>query len=59
MVSIRVHVFKVVFSSIPTNDFTNQKPESLKWEHTVAPLAMELLHGLKGQLLDVEQPNQQ
>ena len=29
-VSMRVQVFKVVFSSIPTNDLTNQKPESLK-----------------------------
>ena len=38
-VSIMVHVFKVVFSSMPTNDFTSQKPESLKWEHTVAPPA--------------------
>ncbi len=34
-----VHVFSVVFSSMPTRDFTSQKPESLKWEHTVAPPA--------------------
>ena len=39
-VSITVHVFSVVCSSMPTSDFTNQKPESLKWEHTVAPPAM-------------------
>ena len=38
-VSIIVHVFRVVFSSIPTSDFTSQKPESLKWEQTVAPPA--------------------
>ena len=34
-----VHVLSVVFSSIPTRDFTSQKPESLKWEQTVAPPA--------------------
>ena len=39
-VSITVHVLRVVCSSIPTSDFTSQKPESLKWEHTVAPPAM-------------------
>ena len=38
-VSIIVHVFKLVFSSIPTKDFTSQNPESLKWEQTVAPPA--------------------
>ena len=38
-VSMMVHVFKVVFSSIPTRDLTSQKPESLKWEQTVAPPA--------------------
>ena len=30
---------RFVFSSIPTNDLTSQKPESLKWEQTVAPPA--------------------
>lgn len=39
-VSMMVHVLSVVFSSIPTRDFTSQKPESLKWEQTVAPPAM-------------------
>ena len=34
-----VHVFNVVFSSSPTNERTSQKPESLKWEQTVAPPA--------------------
>ena len=34
-----VQVFRVVFSSIPTRDLTSQKPESLKWEHTVEPPA--------------------
>ena len=34
-----VHVFRVVFSSSPTSDLTSQKPESLKWEHTVEPPA--------------------
>ncbi len=34
-----VHVLRVVFSSIPTSDFTSQNPESLKCEHTVAPPA--------------------
>ena len=34
-VSMMVHVLSVVFSSIPTRDFTSQKPESLKWEQTV------------------------
>ena len=38
-VSIMVHVFNVVFSSSPTNERTSQKPESLKWEQTVAPPA--------------------
>ena len=38
-VSMIVQVFNVVFSSIPTRDFTSQKPESLKCEHTVAPPA--------------------
>lgn len=38
-VSMMVHVLSVVFSSIPTRDFTSQKPESLKWEQTVAPPA--------------------
>ena len=39
-VSITVQVFSVVVSSMPTKDFTNQKPESLKWEQTVDPPAM-------------------
>ena len=39
-VSITVQVFSVVVSSIPTNDLTSQKPESLKWEQTVEPPAM-------------------
>ena len=38
-VSMMVHVLSVVFSSIPTRDLTSQKPESLKWEQTVAPPA--------------------
>ena len=38
-VSIIVQVFRVVFSSSPTRDFTSQNPESLKWEHTVEPPA--------------------
>ena len=38
-VSMMVQVFRVVFSSIPTRDLTSQKPESLKWEHTVEPPA--------------------
>ena len=39
-VSITVQVLRVVVSSIPTKDLTNQKPESLKWEQTVEPPAM-------------------
>ena len=38
-VSMIVHVFRVVFSSRPTSDFTSQKPELLKCEHTVEPPA--------------------
>ena len=38
-VSIMVQVFRLVFSYSPTKDFTSQKPESLKWEQTVAPPA--------------------
>ena len=40
-VSMMVQVFKVVFSSIPTRDFTNQKPESLKCEQKVDPHATD------------------
>ncbi len=32
--------FQRRFSSIPTRDFTSQKPESLNCEHTVAPPAI-------------------
>lgn len=39
-VSITVQVLSVVVSSIPTNDLTSQKPESLKWEQTVEPPAI-------------------
>ena len=39
-VSMMVQVLRVVFSSMPTRLFTSQKPESLKWEHTVEPPAM-------------------
>ena len=34
-----VHVLSVVFSSMPKNRLTSQKPESLTWESTVAPAA--------------------
>ena len=39
-VSIMVQVLRVVFSSMPTRLLTSQKPESLKWEQTVAPPAI-------------------
>ena len=37
IVSIIVHDFKVVFSSISNNELTNQKPESFTWLKAVAP----------------------
>jgi len=41
-VSMTVHVFSVVFSSIWKNRLTSQKPESLTCESTVAPPAMAM-----------------
>ena len=35
-----VQVFSVVFSSMPKNRLTSQKPESLTWDSTVAPAAI-------------------
>src|SRR5690606_36448338 len=40
VVSMTVQVFSVVFSSMPKNRLTSQKPESLTWESTVEPPAM-------------------
>src|SRR5690606_21621734 len=39
VVSMTVHVLRVVFSSIPKKRLTSQKPESLTCESTVAPAA--------------------
>ena len=41
VVSMTVQVLSVVFTSIPKNRPTSQKPESLTWDRTVAPAAMD------------------
>ena len=41
VVSMTVQVFRVVFTSIPKNRPTSQKPESLTCDRTVAPAAMD------------------
>ena len=40
MVSMIVHDFNVVFSSISTSELTSQKPESFTWLNAVAPPLM-------------------
>ena len=42
VVSMTVHVLSVVFTSMPKNLLTNQKPESFTCESTVAPAAMAI-----------------
>ncbi len=51
VVSMTVQVFSVVFTSMPKNRLTSQKPESLTWESTVAPAAMAITSSVSWKLL--------
>ena len=50
-VSSTVHVLNVVLTSISKNRLTNQKPESLTCDNTVAPAAMAKTSALSCRLL--------
>ena len=43
MVSIAVHVFRFVFSSISNNDLESQNPESFTWLNAVPPAAIAIV----------------
>ena len=43
IVSITVHVFRLVFSSTSNNDFESQNPESLTWLNAVPPAAIAIV----------------